>query len=132
MKPPTLQGPSPKGAVPMCLAIAAGLVLTATPAGSKTRDPARVQVVAKEFQLIPSRYVLRAGPTIVELVNAGEDAHDLALRRAAPGARTIHMPVVQPGALTRIQVILRKGRYDVWCAVTNHRSLGMYTRLVVK
>ena len=125
-------GLSPKGAVPLFVAIAAALVVTTQPAGGQTRDPARVQVVAKEFELLPSRYVLRAGPTIVELVNAGEDAHDLALRRVAPGARTMRIPVVQPGALRRISMTLRKGRYDVWCAVTNHRSLGMYTRLVVK
>jgi hypothetical protein len=111
---------------------AAVLCVAAAPAGGTTRDPARVQVVAKEFQLLPSRYVLRAGPTIVELVNSGEDAHDLVLRRVAPGARTIHVSVVQPGALGRVRVMLRKGRYDLWCGVTDHRSLGMYTRLVVR
>ena len=115
------------------LVVAATLLcVAAAPAGGTTRDPARVQVVAKEFQLLPSRYVLRPGPTIVELVNAGEDAHDLALRLVAPGARTIHVPVVQPGALTRVRVTLRRGRYDVWCGVTNHRSLGMQALLRVR
>lgn len=114
------------------VAAAALVCVAAAPAAGTTREPGRVQVVAKEFQLLPSRYVVRAGPTIVELVNSGEDAHDLALRRVAPGARTIHVPVVQPGALRRVRVTLRKGRYDVWCAVADHRSLGMYTRLVVR
>ena len=124
--------PAQPGAVPTCLAIAVALLLTAAPAGGRTTEPSRVQVVAKEFHLLPSRYVLKPGPAIVELYNMGEDAHDLALRRAAPGARTIRIPVVQPGALKRITVNLRKGRYDVWCTVTDHRALGMYTRLVVK
>ena len=126
-----MMGLSPKGTVPRCVAIAAALFATAAPAGG-TREPARVQVVAKEFQLLPSRYVLRAGPIVVELVNMGEDAHDLALRRVAPSAHTIRIPVVQPGALRRVSVTLRKGRYAVWCTVTDHRSLGMNTRLVVK
>jgi plastocyanin len=107
------------------------LCLAAAPAGGKTRDPGRVQVVAREFQLLPSRYVLQPGPTIVELVNAGEDAHDLALRRIG-GGQTIRIPVTQPGALKRISVNLSKGRYDVWCPLPTHRSLGMVTRLVVK
>ena len=113
-------------------ALAAVVGLVAGPAGSARRDPARVQIVAKEYQLLPSRYVLPAGPAIVELVNAGEDAHDLALRRHVPGARTIHMPVVQSGALARISVRLFKGRYDVWCTLPNHKALGMQTRLVVR
>jgi plastocyanin len=115
------------------LALAAALLCVAVaPAGGTTRDPGRVQVVATEFHLLPSRYVLRAGPTIVELVNAGEDAHDLALRRAAPGARTVRIRVVQPGQLARVSVNLRRGRYDVWCTVADHRSLGMRARLVVR
>jgi plastocyanin len=108
------------------------LCVAVAPAGGRTRDPGRVQVVAKEFRLLPSRYVLQAGPTIVELVNAGEDPHDLALRRLVPGGRTIRMHVVQPGQVARMSVDLRKGRYDVWCTVANHRSLGMRARLVVR
>jgi len=115
------------------LVVAAALLCVAVaPAGGETRDPGRVQVVANEFHLLPSRYVLRAGPTIVELVNAGEDAHDLALRRVAPDARTVRIRVVQPGQLARRSVNLRKGRYDVWCTVAGHRSLGMRARLVVR
>jgi plastocyanin len=114
------------------LMLAAALLVTAAPAGGQTREPGRVQVVAKEFRLLPSRYVLRAGPTIVELVNAGEDPHDLAIRRIARGARTFHVPVVQPGGLKRVTITLRPGSYDVWCALPTHRSLGMVTRLVVR
>jgi hypothetical protein len=121
-----------KTAVAVWLAVACSLVLGPVPAGGRTRDPARVQVVTREFQLLPSRYVVSAGPAIVELVNMGEDAHDLALRRVAPGARTIRIPAAQPGAVRRASVTLRKGRYDVWCSVTNHRALGMYTHLVVR
>ena len=103
-----------------------GLLQAAPPA------PTRIQVAAREYSFVLSRLRVKAGPAIVELVNMGEDAHDLALRRVGPGARTLHIPVVQPGALRRISVTLRPGRYAVWCTVTDHRSLGMSTRLVVR
>ena len=50
--------------------------------------PARVQVTADEFRLRPLAPSIKAGPAIVQIVNLGEDEHDL---RAAPqpsGART--------------------------------------------
>jgi len=103
----------------------------AAPAGGETRLPARVQVVAKEFELGPSRYTLRAGAAIVELVNFGEDEHDLALRRVAPGARTIHVRSTLPGSVRRVQATLAPGSYVLWCTLADHRAQGMHTRLSV-
>ena len=68
---------------------------------------ARVQVVADEYTLALSRQRLRAGPALVELVNFGEDDHDLRLRRRAPAARTLRIPTVFPGE--RGQLRLRPG-----------------------
>ena len=44
--------------------------------------PARVQVGADEFSYSLSRLSIKAGPAIVQLVNYGEDEHDLRMRRA--------------------------------------------------
>ena len=57
--------------------------MTATPP-----PPARLQVVAQEFRYTLSRTTLVSGRAIVELRNAGEDAHDLVLRRSAAAARS--------------------------------------------
>jgi uncharacterized cupredoxin-like copper-binding protein len=89
-------------------------------------------VVAKEYELGPSRYTLRAGDSLIELVNSGEDDHDLALRRNALRARTIHVPAVRPGAIRRLAANLAPGRYTLWCTLPGHRAAGMQARLTVR
>jgi hypothetical protein len=111
------------------LALAALAALAALPAS--TPPPARLQVVAREFTLTLSRQRLRPGPAIVELVNFGQDGHDLRLRRVG-GVRTYAIPVVQPGGHARLRLRVRVGRYRLWCSVANHRALGMRATLVVR
>jgi plastocyanin len=107
---------------------AAFLFAAPTPA---TVYPARVQVTAKEFFYALSRGSVVAGPAIVELVNYGEDPHDLRLQRI--GARHIAgTPEVQPGAYYDLNVKLVPGKYRLWCSVANHRQLGMSATLVVR
>jgi hypothetical protein len=92
--------------------------------------PARVQVVAQEFRYSLSRTRVRAGRVIVELVNRGQDTHDLDLRRLG-GTRIIHFPDVQPGQVVDRELKLRPGRYLLWCAVADHRERGMHAYLRV-
>lgn len=95
-------------------------------------SPARVQVSADEFSLSLSRTKARTGPMILELVNYGEDDHDLALRRNVKGARTYRTRVVEPGRLGRIEARLLPGRYTLWCTLADHRAQGMSATLVVR
>jgi plastocyanin len=92
--------------------------------------PARVQIVAQEFRLSLSRARIRAGTAIVELVNMGEDGHDLRLRRVG-GTTTVSWPVVRPGGHVDRTLRLRPGRYVLWCSLPGHRALGMQAVLVV-
>jgi len=94
------------------------------------RPPARVQVVAQEFRYSLSRTKVRAGHVIIELVNRGEDTHDLDLRRVG-GTRIIHFPEVQPGQVVDRELRLVPGRYVLWCAVADHRERGMHAVLRV-
>ena len=94
--------------------------------------PARVQVAAQEFHFVLSRSAIKAGPAIVELVNFGEDPHDLRLRRVG-GTRTYATPLLQPGE--RYDLVFRSlaaGRYVLWCGVAGHRAAGMSAALVVR
>jgi plastocyanin len=93
--------------------------------------PARVQVVAREFSFVLSRQSIRAGSAIIELRNAGEDAHDLRMRRVG-GTRVWAWPVAQSGGVVDEQVMLKPGRYLLYCSLANHRALGMTAVLVVK
>ena len=92
--------------------------------------PARVQVVAQEFRLAASRHRIYAGRAIIELANFGEDAHDLRLQRVG-GGKIWGWPIVQSGGAADREVTLAPGTYALWCAVGDHRALGMTTTLVV-
>jgi plastocyanin len=93
--------------------------------------PARMQVSAKEFSYTLSRTHLHPGQATIELVNFGQDPHDLRVQRV--GARHIAgLPVVAPGEHADLTVTLRRGRYLFWCSLANHRQLGMRGTLVVR
>ena len=92
--------------------------------------PARVQVVAQEFSYSLSRTKVRASRVIVELVNRGQDTHDLDIRRTG-GTRIFHLPSVQPGQFVDRQLKLAPGRYQLWCAIADHREQGMHAVLRV-
>ena len=87
--------------------------------------PARVQVVAQEFSYSLSRTKVRAGRVIVEIVNRGQDTHDLDLRRIG-GTRIFRFPSVQPGQVVDRELKLVPGRYVLWCAIADHRERGMH------
>jgi hypothetical protein len=91
---------------------------------------ARVQVSADELTLAVSRASVRSGPAIVELVNYGEDDHDLALRRVG-GTRTYRIGIVHPGEVRELETRLRAGRFVLWCTLADHRSQGMRATLRV-
>jgi hypothetical protein len=93
--------------------------------------PARLQVAADEFSYSLSRQSIQAGPAIVQLVNYGEDAHDLRLRRAG-GTRTYHVGNVRPGGLGELEARLLPGRFTLWCSLADHRKRGMSAILVVR
>jgi hypothetical protein len=95
-------------------------------------SPARVQVGADEFSFALSRQTVRSGPAVVQLVNYGEDEHDLALRRRAPGARTFRLRTTRPGGVRDLELRLLAGRYALWCTLADHRARGMSATLVVR
>jgi len=106
--------------------IAVGVALAAlTPvAAASPRPPARAQVSAHEFSLALSRSSIRRGAAIIELVNYGEDDHDLALRRVG-GTRTYRIGIVHPGETGELDARLRPGIFQLWCTLADHRGRGM-------
>jgi hypothetical protein len=94
------------------------------------RPPARVQVVAQEFRYSLSRPSVQAGRVIVEVVNRGQDTHDLDLIRIG-GTRIYRFPAVRPGQVVDREWRLRPGRYLLWCAIADHRERGMHAILRV-
>jgi hypothetical protein len=115
--------------VKAALAFAAAALVVPAAQHAKPKPPARLLVVAQEFDFRLSRLRVPAGPVRIEVVNFGEDPHDLELRRT--GGRTIALPLVRPGGRAARTVTLRPGRYLLWCAVADHRERGMYATLRV-
>jgi plastocyanin len=113
------------------------LVLSAAAVGAAAspllgaRAPARVQVTALEFEYRLSRLSVRQGPALIELVNYGEDEHDLVLRRVG-GTKTWRLRKLLPGSRATLAVRLRPGTYRLWCAVGDHRTRGMRATLRVR
>ena len=113
------------------LALAATAVLLA-PVSGGAPAPARLQVTATDFHLALSRKSVRAGPIVIELVNFGEDDHDLLLHRLASGSRVRRLPVTRPEHESTLETTLKAGRYRLWCSVGNHAGLGMTAVLRVR
>ncbi|MSO94987.1 MAG: hypothetical protein EXQ81_04225 [Thermoleophilia bacterium] len=108
------------------------LVFTIVPIATAATPPtARLQVSADEFTLALSRSSIRKGLAVVELVNYGEDDHDLALRRVG-GTMTYRIGVVHPGQTGSLEARLRSGRFALWCTLADHRGRGMRATLDVR
>jgi hypothetical protein len=73
------------------LALVAGTLILLVPSGTAAAYPTRVQAMADEFALALSRISVPNKRVRIELVNFGEDPHDLRLRRIG-GTRTFVIP----------------------------------------
>jgi hypothetical protein len=122
----------PDLAVALLVALLAALILVLVPreAPASAPFPTRVQVTSTEFRLTMSRVVVPGGRVRIELVNLGEDPHDLKLHRIG-GRYTYTIPETLPGERSTKVLRLIRGRYRVWCAVAGHRDWGMRATLRV-
>ena len=112
------------------LALAAAAATLAAGA-AEASNPGRLGVRATEFHLTLSRASVKTGRVLVQLQNAGEDVHDLRLRRIG-GTRTYAFPLTSPGKNVTLSLRLLPGRYRLWCSVANHAQLGMRAVLRVR
>jgi plastocyanin len=122
-------------------ALACGLLIAAAilgagqaPAAERGERPVtRIGVRGDEFDLILSRARVEAGPAVVQFQNAGEDPHDLKLRRM--GSTTeLGTGELGPGEVANLPQfwLKRASSYRLWCSLENHVSYGMEATLTVK
>jgi plastocyanin len=112
------------------LLVVAGACAGALPAQAAA-PLARVQVVAVEFHYRLSRVRIPAGPVRIELVNFGQDEHDLRLRRVG-GTTVYQLPRTLPGEHRILTVRLRPGLYRLSCSIADHAARGMRAELRVR
>jgi plastocyanin len=101
------------------------------PAGAQAGDPARVQIVEKEYTLTLSRLRIHSGQAIVQVLNFGMDNHDLIVQGNATGSRPVRFKQLGPGDRASLTIRLRPGKYTLWCSLPGHRARGMVAPLVV-
>ena len=114
-------------AIGLAVGVAIGLVSVAVSEAATSR----LYVSADEWSLVLSRTSLAAGTARIQLHNAGEDAHDLRLRRVG-GTRSLRVAETEPGDLSEIRATLRRGRWRLWCSLPGHARAGMRATLSVR
>jgi hypothetical protein len=123
---------APVVAAPLADPTPAPVVLT-PPADEAPPAPAaaRLQATAREFSLQLSRPTVAAGALILELVNRGEDPHDLHVRPAAGGADVLTIDRTEPTVVASATGTLPAGAYTLYCALPGHEAAGMHAALTV-
>jgi uncharacterized cupredoxin-like copper-binding protein len=116
---------------------AAGLcALCVSGALAAAHGPARMLVYAQEWSLWPSRSSLPAGHVVVQLLNRGQDAHDLRIRRldqrGQMTGRAQAVRVTESGKLSQATWRLSKGSFELYCSMPGHLKQGMHARLAVR
>jgi hypothetical protein len=102
------------------------------PAPGAPALPRFVSVAAREFSLTLSRPLVGAGAVTVELRNRGEDPHNLVVSPEGTHTPLASFSEIGPGTYERRSVTLAPGRYQLWCSLESHESLGMSTTLNVQ
>ena len=115
----------------LLLLSAAAVVAAAKPMLGAAAGPRRVQVTALEFEYRLSRLSVRQGPALIELVNYGEDEHNLVLHRVG-GTKRWRLAKILPGSRATLSLKLRPGRYRLECTVADHSTRGMRATLRVR
>lgn len=87
---------------------------------------------AKEFSFTLSHASAPAGKLVLELVNAGEDEHNLHIRPAAGGPDVGAMPTLLPGHHEDMEFNLPAGTYTLYCGMPAHEALGMKATFTVQ
>lgn len=95
--------------------------------------PSRLQATTREFSIRLSRARVPAGPLILQLVNAGEDEHDLHVRPASGGPDALALDLTDPfGGTREASQVLGAGDYVLYCSLPGHEEAGMRAPLEVR
>jgi uncharacterized cupredoxin-like copper-binding protein len=90
-----------------------------------------IKVTEKEYRiLLPTLTGMTQGRYTFEIHNAGNIAHNLAITGPHVGGNPISA-TIPPGGDGRLEVSLEAGNYTVFCAIDDHRKLGMVAKLAV-
>ena len=131
--------PAPQGVVAAGPPAPGAPIVVSPPEAAPPAPPAppsltaRLQVTAREFSLQFSRPAVAAGPLVLELVNRGEDPHDLRVRPAAGGGDVLSIGLTDPfGGVGEAEGPLEAGTFTLFCSLPGHEAAGMRATLTVR
>jgi hypothetical protein len=117
-------------AIALSLALAASILLSAARAERADAAVTRAQASAREWSYTLSRLRAPRGWITWQLVNFGEDDHNLYIRRDG-GTYTHVISTTHPGSVTDYTAWFRAGTFKLWCGLPGHRSAGMRATFTV-
>ena len=87
------------------------------------------------YTMLLSRTTLTAGSVVVQLINQGEDPHNLRIVRTSPsGGAPVDLPEAAPQQQSSKTLTLAGGTYYLYCTLTtpvSHEAAGMHATLRV-
>ena len=91
-------------------------------------------MIAREYSFTLSRPSVPAGEVIIEFVNRGQDAHNLHVVDASEESEAEGgaFSSTQPAQHQDQAILLRAGRYTLFCSLPGHRAAGMNATLTVR
>ncbi len=124
--PPASVAPTPAPGPPT-------VPIVTPPPSEETDNPHYLGAQAYEFGFEPTRasFELQEGSDTIELINRGEDAHDLNLESLQTHAKVLELSPTGSGGHSRATAELPPGEYRLYCSLADHAALGMERTLIV-
>jgi plastocyanin len=113
----------------------------APPASTPEPEANAVSVTANDhtdpYGYAPSRKTVKSGELTVQLINMGEDEHNMDMEKVGPGNSpegpiVVAVSAVSKGASTPTTVDVEPGTYRMWCTLPGHAAKGMETTITVE
>jgi plastocyanin len=103
------------------------------PPGEEPSNPHWFGAQAYEYGFEPSgaSFQVSAGEDTIELINRGEDAHDLHVERKEGGEQLLEIAPTGPKGHARGNITLQPGEYVIYCSLADHRSVHKMERTLI-
>ncbi len=98
-------------------------------AGGGSGGGEQVEITATEFKFDPSEVTTGAGEVTFTLRNDGSAEHNLEVE--GNGVEEVS-DTIGGGESTELAVDLKPGTYEIYCAIDDHKGLGMEGELTVE
>lgn len=88
-----------------------------------------VMVVVTEGSVAVKGQTIPPGPAVVTVENGGKERHNLYIE--GEGISRAAGDILDPGATSSVDVLLKPGTYTFYCPVLNHREQGETTTVTI-